>query len=397
MGSPQAGHLREATRRATAATTDGTFEVATPISDSASDDRWVFRIGGWAAIAGAVLGLVGNLIHPVTAGPADPAATARVVAESQIWVPVHLALIVAFILMLGGLIAIRDSINGGLAGALARFGMSAAIIGTAGAVILLSLDGFAAKHLAKSWLSAPADARATALAAFSAEDSINFALLSPLNLVFAGVTFVLYGLAAAFSSVYPRWLGWVAVAGGAGGAVSGVIQASIGEPSSITQALGIAAPTIITLWLLVVGILLVRMGMGHTHTDVLVERSFMVPVPTANAWSALADVAAWPSWAPHIMGARVSPPGPVRADAVGTFRFRPVGRSRFTMTEFDPPRSWTWTGRAIGVTIDYQHRFETVSPETTRLVWVVRSRSRAGVRARLFALVYSRLRGSARP
>src|SRR6266568_6897965 len=158
-----------------------------------------------------------------------------------------------------------------LAGALARFGMSAAIIGTAGAVILLSLDGFAAKHLAESWLSAPADARATALAAFSAEDSINFALLSPLNLVFAGVTFVLYGLAAAFSSVYPRWLGWVAVAGGAGGAVSGVIQASIGEPSSITQALGIAAPTIITLWLLVVGILLVRMGMGHTHTDVLVR------------------------------------------------------------------------------------------------------------------------------
>jgi hypothetical protein len=76
-----------------------------------------------------------------------------------------------------------------------RFGLFAAVVGTAGGVVLLALDGFAAKHLADSWSSAPAEARATALAAFRAEDSINFALLSPLNLVFAGFTFVLYGLA----------------------------------------------------------------------------------------------------------------------------------------------------------------------------------------------------------
>src|SRR6266542_38341 len=60
--------------------------------------------------------------------------------------------------------------------------------------------------------------------------------------------------------VSPRWLGWIAVAGGAGGAVSGVVQAYIGEPSAITTALGIAAPTIITLWLFTMGILLVRLG-----------------------------------------------------------------------------------------------------------------------------------------
>jgi hypothetical protein len=65
-------------------------------------------------------------------------------------------------------------------------------------------------------------------------------------MVFAGFTFVLYGLAAALSPVFPRWLGWIAVAGGAGGAVSGVVQAYIGEPSAVTTALGIAAPTIIT-------------------------------------------------------------------------------------------------------------------------------------------------------
>jgi hypothetical protein len=231
-------------------------------SDATSGTRWVLRIGGCSAIAGAILGMVGNLIHPGTSGPAHPQATALVVAASDIWIPVHLGILVAFVLMLGGLVAIHDSIVGGLPGALGRFGLAAAFVGTAGGVVLITLDGFAAKHLADSWVASAPGARADALAAFKAEDSINFALLSPLNLVFAGFTFVLFGLAAAFSDVYPRWLGWIAVAGGVGGAASGVIQAYIGEPSTITTALGIAAPTIITLWLLVMGILLLRRETG---------------------------------------------------------------------------------------------------------------------------------------
>jgi Polyketide cyclase / dehydrase and lipid transport len=123
----------------------------------------------------------------------------------------------------------------------------------------------------------------------------------------------------------------------------------------------------------------------------LVERSFDVPISASDAWSALADVEAWPTWAPHIGSARTTPPGPVSDGTSGTFRFRPVGRSRFTMTAFDPPRSWTWSGRAMGVLVDYEHRFEPTSPGSTRLVWTVRCGGRAGVRARVFAAVYARL------
>jgi hypothetical protein len=131
--------------------------------------------------------------------------------------------------------------------------------------------------------------------------------------------------------------------------------------------------------------------MSERVAGILVERAFEVPVSAERAWSALADVEQWPTWAPHIADARVTPSGSVVADTSGTFRFRPLGRSRFTMTEFNPPRSWTWTGRAMGVTIGYEHRFEPVSPTSTRLVWVVRSHGRVGLRARLFAAVYSRL------
>jgi carbon monoxide dehydrogenase subunit G len=126
-------------------------------------------------------------------------------------------------------------------------------------------------------------------------------------------------------------------------------------------------------------------------SNVLVERTFEVPVPVEEAWSALGDVKTWPVWAPHIASVQISPDGPASADTTGRFRFRPVGRSRFVMTDFDPPRSWTWSGRAMGVMIDYAHGFEAVDPETTRLVWTVRSRGRTGLRARLFAVVYSRL------
>jgi hypothetical protein len=45
----------------------------------------------------------------------------------------------------------------------------------------------------------------------------------------------------------------------------------------------------------------------------------------------------------------------------------------------------------MGVMIDYEHRFEQVSADETRLVWCVRTRGRAGMRARLFATIYSRL------
>jgi hypothetical protein len=101
----------------------------------------------------------------------DGSSVGCFISGSHILFPVHLGLMVAIVLMLGGLVAIRDSITEGLAGTLARF-----------------------------------------------------------------------GLAASLSRVYPRWLGWVAVVGGAGGTVSGVVPAYIGEPSTLTTELGMQRP-----------------------------------------------------------------------------------------------------------------------------------------------------------
>jgi hypothetical protein len=51
--------------------------------DVGADTRWVLRIGGWAAIVGAILGGVGNLVHPVTPED-DPVGVAQVIADSDL-------------------------------------------------------------------------------------------------------------------------------------------------------------------------------------------------------------------------------------------------------------------------------------------------------------------------
>lgn len=168
----------------------------------------LYRVGGGSAVIGAVLGMVGNLLHPVTPID-DPEGVARVIAASDIWVPVHLAIVLGIVLMLFGLVAVRHSIRGGLAGVLARFGLIAAISGANIGFVLLILDGVGARQLAQEWATAPPDQQETALALVHANETINFAVASVFNFIFAAVTFILFGLAVAFSEAYPRWLGWL--------------------------------------------------------------------------------------------------------------------------------------------------------------------------------------------
>ena len=229
------------------------------MTEATIERRWVFRIGGWSAVVGSVLAGVGNLVHPVTPMN-DPVGVARVIADSDGWVPIHLAIVIGILLMLGGLVALYHSIRGGVAGALARLGLFAAVSGVTIGLVLVILDGVAAHQLAQEWAAAPPGDQALALGLVHVNETINFALASLFNLVFAGATFILFGLAVALSDVYPRGLGWVVVVAGAASVGAGMVQAFTGEPTEASGGLTIFGPTVITLWLLAVGILLVRLG-----------------------------------------------------------------------------------------------------------------------------------------
>ena len=134
-----------------------------------------------AGIVGSLLAMVGNLLHPATP-IGDPEGVARTIAQSERWVPVHLVIVVGLIFMLGGL---------------AELGYVAALAGVTVGVILVIVDGVAAKHLAEVWEAAPPDQAAAALRVVVAEEAINFALAALFNILFAGVTFILLGLAVA--------------------------------------------------------------------------------------------------------------------------------------------------------------------------------------------------------
>lgn len=222
-----------------------------------SSDGWILRIGAVSGIVGAFLGMVGNLMHPSTP-TGDPEGVARAIAESGAWVPIHLTIVVGLILMLGGLAAIHRAIPEGLPGALGRLGYGAAIAGTTVGLILVTLDGLAAKQIADAWATAPPAEAAAALRLVLAEETINFALAALFNILFAAVTFILYGLAVAWSGLYPRWLGWVVVVAGVGSLGAGLVQAAAGESTGVTRVLTIIFPTVITLWLVVMGVLTFR-------------------------------------------------------------------------------------------------------------------------------------------
>ncbi len=222
-----------------------------------------FRIGAVAGIVGALLAMVGNLLHPATP-IGDPQGVARTIAQSETWVPVHLVIVVGLILMLGGLVALSRSIEGGGAGALAQLGSVAAVAGITVGVVLVIIDGVAAKHLADAWEAAPPEEAAAALRVVLAEEAINFAVASLFNILFAGVTFILLGLAVAWSGEYPRWLGWVVVVAGVGSVPVGLVQAYTGESIGFTRIATIIFPTIITLWVVVMSVLLLRKAGGRT-------------------------------------------------------------------------------------------------------------------------------------
>lgn len=218
---------------------------------------WIFKLGGGAAILGSLFAGVGNLLHPITPRD-DPEGVAQVIAQSEQWTLIHLILILGIILMLAGLIAIRQKIEGGLPEALARLGVYAGTIGVTVGIITMILDGVAAKTLADQWAMTSESEKTIALHLVSTNETIDFALAGLFNMSFAGLPFILFGLAIALTGVFPRWLGWTAATAGVGSIGAGLVQAFTGEPTIASLILTIIGPTVICLWLLVIGILLLK-------------------------------------------------------------------------------------------------------------------------------------------
>jgi hypothetical protein len=188
------------------------------------------RIGAVALPLAIIVFVVSTAIHPSREAPMDNPAVFTEYAQSDSWVAVHFAQWVGVLLLFAGLVAVYFSITReSKAGAVVvvRFGLAAAVLAVAALTMLQAVDGVALKWAVDAWVSAPAGQEAAAFAAAEVVRWTEYALQSYSNILL-GLTLILYGLAIALGSVYPRWLGWVAVGSGVAWIVHGLLVPYIG-------------------------------------------------------------------------------------------------------------------------------------------------------------------------
>lgn len=211
------------------------------------------RMSGALFIAGAFIGLVGNALHPHSADP-DAAATVQAIAQDGAWVAIHLAIIVAILLIIGGLVGLAELLKDTPGGSLARLGLAAALLGGAIVTVSTAIDGFALKALALSSVAAPAAESATALRIAVAVRETDFGIWSIGMLVFFGATFACFGGAVIASRRFPGWFGWIAVIGAGGSAVAALLQIAANGEMQAAETTFLGASLLLTLWTLALGV-----------------------------------------------------------------------------------------------------------------------------------------------
>lgn len=215
------------------------------------------KISGALLIAGAVIGTIGNALHPHTASP-DPAATVLAIAQNGPWVAIHLGVIVAILLITGGLVGLADVLRGPAAEPVARLGLAAAMIGGTVVTVSTAIDGFGRKALAVAVADAPTAEAATALRIAIAVNDAQFGLWSIGMLVFFGATFACFGGAILASRQFPAWFGWVALVGAAGSAIAALLQLAANGQVQAAETTFLVSSIVLTIWTFAVGVQLWR-------------------------------------------------------------------------------------------------------------------------------------------
>src|SRR5262249_17159210 len=105
----------------------------------------------------------------------------------------------------------------------------------------------------------------------------------------------------------------------------------------------------------------------------------------------LARAERWPSWAPHIKQIELHPPGEIGQHSTGVIHLTNGMKPVFRVTEFNPPRNWKWIGGFLWLTVIYDHQFEPLEAQRTRLIFIVEAKGfGAAILGRLFAWIYRR-------
>ena len=210
------------------------------------------KIGPIAAIAGAVMLMVGTYLHPMSADPNVPIAAFTEYAASDNWVAIHLMQLFGVILIAASLVLLSRRLADGPASRWAALGAAGAIASVAVASALQAVDGVALKVMVDTWASTPQPGRASMFDAAFGVRQIEVGLASMTSLLL-GLTASIYGIALMIDQRFPRWVGVVAIVGGVPTAIAGVVMAHTGF-SNQSMVVGMPSNLMLVLWMIALGV-----------------------------------------------------------------------------------------------------------------------------------------------
>ena len=226
-------------------------------------DRQFLRVGGGAAVVGAALALVGNLLHPRYDAPDDEIY--RRIAGSDRFRVADFILFAALILLVAGTIAIARSMRDGVGGLLSEYGRLATVVGGTIAIAQFGVETYGLRQQAAVFAGASAQDTVGAFWATNAIDRLNSALFDTWTIVFLGLAPLLLGVAMLRTRRFPAWLGVLGALGGAVCVVVGCINLARDDQTT-TQVPFLIGSLLVTAWLLGAGAMLIRLT-GNEDVD----------------------------------------------------------------------------------------------------------------------------------
>lgn len=203
-----------------------------------------------AAVAGAILLLIGTMLHPMHEDPNVAVAAFKEYAADSHWLNSHLLQLAGVALMIGVLVRMSRAMAGGPADGIASICAHGATAGFAIACTLQAVDGIALKTMVDAWTAAPLDQQASLFHATFAVRQIEVGLASMLSLLL-GFVLCLFGIAQIIDGRFPRFLGYLLMVYGALSVIAGYIIASSGF-SELAMMINMPASLLLLVWVLAV-------------------------------------------------------------------------------------------------------------------------------------------------
>lgn len=220
------------------------ISAATP---AASTSRRILVTAGGLMLAGLVLSVLAETLHPHTAAPNDHLAAFAEYAASTGWVWVHDAQFASALVVLAGFVALYQSFARCRAvSVLDRCGLGAATATAAAIAVNMAIDGVALKQAVDAWATAPPAEKAVRFATAETVRWLEWGVNSFFQILL-GLTLGMFSLAVIRHGGLARALGWLGLLTGVGLVYGGMI---VGDQGFVGSAVATIAKALFALFAL---------------------------------------------------------------------------------------------------------------------------------------------------